>query len=354
VAEGNLARLDDLEQKLVRQLAEALGVGSQAVEEARHPIHTPLLAAQEKLALGRLAFVHGSYEHAAELGAEALELDPEYPEAMGFVGVCYARMGQYDDAERQHRRQEVFGSQWHDDRLRVEALANLGVMYYFRSDYDAAGKHYAEAARLAGSLGLRVEQAQIWNNLGFVLFRQGRPAEAERAFLSAIEIHRAYGGLAFLANPYNGMGNVQVEQGRFDEGRWYYQHALVIATEMGDRATIGSTHMHLGRCAASQQRFTEAKDEFTMALNAFEETRFSTALARAYEYMTDINLQLGDYDEAICCADKRVSLARQHANARMEAAAWMQKAESLKRAGRTEEAAACLALGQSAAAAASA
>ena len=85
-----------------------------------------------------------------------------------------------------------------------------------------------------------------------------------------------------------------------------------------------------------------------MALNALEETRFWNGLARAYEYIAEMHLQLGNYDESVRCADKRIELARQHSNVRMESAAWMQKAEALERAGRTDEAAACVARGRKA------
>ena len=83
-----------------------------------------------------------------------------------------------------------------------------------------------------------------------------------------------------------------------------------------------------------------------MALNALEETRFWNGLARAYEYVADMHMQLGNYDEAIRCADQRIKLARQHSNLRMESAAWLQKAEAFQSAGRTEEATACRTRGQ--------
>jgi tetratricopeptide (TPR) repeat protein len=99
--------------------------------------------------------------------------------------------------------------------------------------------------------------------------------------------------------------------------------------------------MHLGRCAALDKRFADAKHEFTMALNALEETRFWNGLARAYEYVADMHLQLGNHEEALRCADQRIKLARQHSNVRMESAAWLQKAEALESAGRADEAAVC-------------
>ncbi len=345
--EGGLADLGELEKNLVSRLVRVLNLGV-ARQEAPHPGHTSVLAAREKLVLGRQEFLRGNYEQAIALAQEAVSLDPLFAEAIGFIGVCYARVGNYEAAAAQHHRQEALAEEWDDGRLETEALANLGVMHYFRGDYEAAQSHYERAAARAGQLGLAVEEAQICNNLGFVLLRRGLLGEAEHAFHRAIETHRTYGGLTSLIGPYNGMGNVLVEQKRYGEARAYYRRALALAEEVGDRTSVGTTHMHLGRCAAVEERFAEAKHEFTMSLNALEETRFWNGLARAYEYIAEMNLQLGDFDEAIRCADKRIELARQHTNARLEQAAWTQKAESLQRAGRAAEAAACLAKGRDA------
>ncbi len=345
--EGRLSDLTGLEQELLRRLAAGLGIALRAGEAPAAP-RRPALAAREKLVLARRAYLGGVYDRAIALAREAVELDPQFAEAIGLIGVCCGRLGRYEEAAEHHRRQEALAEELGDGRLRIEALANLGVMYYFRGDYEAAEPHYARAAEAARELGLAVEEAQICNNLGFVLFRRGRLAEAEGAFLRAIETHRAYGGLTALIGPYSGLGNVLVEQGRYAEARTYYRRALALAEEIGDRTIVGTTHMHLGRCAALEERFAEAKHEFTMALNALEETRFWNGLARAYEYIADLHMQLGNHDEVIRCADKRIELARQHSNLRIESAAWMQKAESLKRAGRAEEAAACLARGSSA------
>ncbi len=335
--DGALTDLPSLERTLFDGISLKLSLGAKS---ARRPVAVPL-SARENFVLARQAYLRGEYEHAISLGEEAIAQAPDFAEAIGFVGVCLARLGRYEEAESHHRRQQALADEWGDQRHHVESRANLGAMNYFRGQYDAAEAHYRDAGRVADELGLAAESAQICNNLGFVLYRLGRLGEAEQSFLRAIETHRTYGGLALLVGPYNGMGNVLAEQRRYEEARTYYRRALALATEIGDRTSVGTTHMHLGRCAALEGCFADAKHEFTMALNALEETRFWNGLARAYEYVAEMHLQLGNVDEAIRCADKRIELARQHQNVRMEAAAWLQKAEALKRAARVDEAAAC-------------
>jgi tetratricopeptide (TPR) repeat protein len=335
--EGPLAQLADLERALLETVRNALGA-SQTTGKSRS---TVTLEAREKFTRGRQAFLQGAYDEAIALGEKALQQAPEYGDAISLLGVCLARLGRYEEAEARHRAQQDLAHRDGDERREIEALANLGVMKYYRGEYAAAESLYARAAELAERLGLATEHAQICNNLGFALFRSGRLAEAEQAYLKAIETHRAYGGLTSLVGPYSGMGNVLAEQQRYGEARAYYERALALATETGDRTSVGTTHMHIGRCAVHEARFADAKHEFTMALNALEETRFWNGLARAYEYIAEMHVQLGDFAEAARCADKRIELARQHANVRMEAAAWLQKADALARAGQGDEAAAC-------------
>lgn len=335
--EGPLTDLAAIEAELFERLTRRLNLTAGDVR-AVAALRTAPLPAREALILARQAYLKGDYEGGIGLAQEALTLDPEFAEALGCIGICNARLGRYDEAAAQHLRQEEAARQWGDARLQIEAWANLGAMNYFRGVYEEAQTHFARAARMARDIGLKVEGAQIFNNLGFVLFRLGRLAEAEEAFLAAIDTHRAYGGLTSLVGPYNGVGNVLVEQGRYAEARDYYRRALALADEIGDRVSVATTRLHLGRAAALEKKVAEAQLEFTIALGALEETGFWSGLARAYEYIADLNIGLGDAEDALRCIERRIQLARQHKNPKTEAAAWQQRAGALERAGRMAEA----------------
>ncbi len=327
---GSLGSLGQLEERLVASVLEAIGRKPAGPLDAGP---SALLAAQRSFASAKRAFLRGDYEQALRLGTEALEQDPSFGDALGLVGVACARMGRYEQAVEYHRRHLALAERNGDARMRVEALANLGAMHYFRGQFEAAHDYLAEAADEADRLGLTSEPAQIRNNLGFVLFQLGRPAEAERAFRAAIETHRAYGALVSLIGPYNGLGHVLLAQQRYDEARGYFRRALSLAEESEDRVNVGVAHMNLGYCATLQGRFDEAKHELAVALNVLEATHFWNGLARVYEYMAELNMKLGNFEQAACCAEQRLRLARRHANRRMEEAAGRQKAEALRQAG---------------------
>jgi serine/threonine-protein kinase len=338
---GGLADLIGLEDALLQRVVEALRLGAGGVPAVVTRVRP--IGAQEAFFSGKRAYFRGDYEQAIELARRAVALDPEFAEAIGFMGVCLSKMGRYEEALELHNRQAEIGQTRDDPREIVEARSNIGAMHYFRGEYALAHDSFARAAATAEKHGLSTELAKIANNLGFVLFHLGRPEEAQAAYLRAIATHRAHGALTSLIGPYNGMGNILGGQGRHEEAAEYYRRALALAEESDDRVNAGICHMYLGRFALAQGRTGDAKHELALSLNILEETRFWNGLARVYESMADMNLHLKNSTEARRCADKRIELARLHSNRRMEAAAWKQKAAACNLAGCRAEAAACLA-----------
>lgn len=338
---GPLPSLGDVEADLLGEIVDLLGLSGLTAPTTSRSGGRPA-AAEERLVSSKRAYLRGDYETARRLAAEAFELDPEYGEAIGFVGVCAARMGDYEAAWEYNRRQQELATRTGDERLSVEAYSNLGTMHYFRGDYSAANESLTRAVQLADRLGVTTDAALIRNNLGFVLLELGRQAEAEEMFRRAIETHKRYGALVSLIGPYNGIGHVLREQGRYDEAREHFGRALALARESDDYVNMGVAYMNMGRCALLAGRAAEAKTELAIALNILEQTSFWNGLARVYEHMAELNLKLANWDEAIRCAEMRIELAQRHSNVRMEAEARRQKAEALQQAGRSAEARACM------------
>jgi len=340
---GKLSGLADLESELVGRLTPMLGFTRTDPTPDARARDGNTLAAEERFFTAKQAFLRGAYEAAMQLGKEAIGIDPSFGDALGFVGACCSRVGRYDEAAEYNRQQQLLAARESDERLKVQAHANTGSMHYFRGEYEAAHNCLVRAARVAEGLGLTTELAQIRNNLGFVLLQLDRQAEAVSTFLRAVETLKRYGALVALVGPYNGMGHVLRVQKRYQEARRYFSRALALAQESDDNVNMGIAYMNLGHCALLQGRLVDAKHELAVALNILEQTSFWNGLARVYEYMADLNLRLSNCPEAIGCAERRIELARRHSNLRMESAAWRQKAEALKLAGRAAEAETCLA-----------
>ncbi|MCA9242546.1 MAG: tetratricopeptide repeat protein [Phycisphaerales bacterium] len=333
---GSLSDLARLEAMICEQVADALRLD--AAQEADAEPRRISVAATQRFFEAKRAFLRGDYEKALALGEKAVEEDAQFGEAIGFMGVCCTRMGRYEEATRHNDRQRALAEVAGDTRLRVESLANLGSMHYFRGDHEAAAAALQQAARIAEAEGLESELALIRNNLGFALMQIGRRDEAKQAFMAAIDTHKAHGAVVSLIGPYNGVGHVLQAQGRYDEARMYFRKALALAQESEDVVNTGVAFMNLGQCALMRDRLADAKHELAVALNLLEGTTFWNGLARVYEYMADLNLKLENDREAARCAQRRIELAERHANRSMLSEAWRQKAEALRRMGEEQAA----------------
>ena len=338
-----VGRLDDL-FALEDQIATAV-VGLVSAELAPTSLPggtTDNLAATEKLTRAKRAFADGNYREAIQLAQEAAQADPAYLDPISVIGVCYARLGEYDRAAEFHQREEDLARSLNNQPRLAEAYGNLGVMYYYQGEYALAHEFLDKAKAIATELNLASDAAKYYGNLGFVLIRLNRYAEAEHAFAQTIEISRRFGDLVSLVWPYNGMGSVLLKQERTCEAQEYYRRALVLAQEVGDRVNVGISHMNLGRCACLMQQLDEAQTRFDEALATFAATDFWNGRALTYEHLADMYVLTGHLERALGCTDQRIQLAHQHRNHHMEAEAWEQKAKVYELLHRSDEALQCL------------
>jgi tetratricopeptide (TPR) repeat protein len=314
---GQLTKLVELEEDLYRFAAQAIGVEGSAVPDA--PASGRSAELEAKFFAAKQAFQRGDYEVAMQRAKSAHESAPQDGDILGLIGICYARMGQYDEAVSYHERQHALAVSANDARQRVEAHANLGSMYYFKGEFPAADRWLTQAADAAESHGYETELALIRNNLGYVRLQLGRLESAEEAYQTAIRIHRRHGALTQLIGPYNGIGHILLKRERYEEARSYFQRALSLSQQSSDQVNMGVAYMNLGYCAVELGELQSAKHELAIALNVLEYTTFWNGLARVYDYMVRLNTRLNHWTEALRCAEQRITLAKRHKNEKIEA-----------------------------------
>jgi len=303
---------------------------------------TRSLQANQRYITGRRLFANGQYEEALRLAAEALQIDPEYAEPVGFIGACYSRLGQYRSALEYHARHQFIARQHRDPYRMAEALSNLGVMYYYMGEYHLALEYMERAATLECDLGTHSVLAKNCNNMGYVLTRLKRLDEARDAFLRSIELNKGIGDLVSLISPYNGMGGISLRMGGLDEAHDYYSRALNLAVELGDRVNVGVSRINLGRCACLLKQYERGRRELLLALSTLEDTSHWNAQATAHQYLGELFVATDSPSQALPHADKSIELAERHQNRRMQVKGWELKARAHHKADDRQAALECL------------
>ncbi len=117
---------------------------------------------------------NGEYRRAIELYTQALELIPEFPEAVLQLGNAYRSIGNADAAETAYRRAVVLRDDW------TLAKSSLGALLVTRERYSEAEPLLAEA------LKLDQQNFQAWASLAELRLKTAAPQEIRQHLLDEI------------------------------------------------------------------------------------------------------------------------------------------------------------------------
>lgn len=174
----------------------------------------------------------------SESSREALELS--VPEALALAVRCQ-RTGDLDAAER------LYAAVLDLMPEHPDALHFLGVLAHQRGQSDRGVELIRRAlARAPGSAGML-------NNLGNILYEADQFEEAEAAYLQALEVCPD-------AGTFNNLGATRRMQGRFEEARAAYERALELDSKHG------RAHHNLGNLLASRGCIRDAVQHYCIAL----------------------------------------------------------------------------------------
>jgi tetratricopeptide (TPR) repeat protein len=330
-----------LQAVVAEQVIEALGY---AARPPNKPEDRPRLGREVRklYTAAHRAFAAGQYEQSVGHCRAGLEKAPASVELLSLMGVTLARLAAYDEAVVCHRRLEKIARDANDPYRLVESTGNLGVIYYYKGEIALAYELLQRAGEMAAELNLLPLLARTCNNIGFVLTRMERLAEADAAFEESIRIKLQLGATAALVSPYNGRGRIALNLGRYHDASGFYRQALRWAEELNDRVNIGICRTNIGRCYLHTQQFEQAESYLSQAVACLSSTQFWNGIAMAYEQLAELCLTRGRPDDAFEYIEKCVDLARRHDNRLLEAAAWEQKARAYELADRKDEAMECM------------
>ncbi len=143
----------------------------------------------------------GRLQDAIQATERAAQLDPKYVLAHANLVSLYGRAGNFQKAEEHYRAVLALNP----DQF-PKAHYDYGVLLMSKEQFPAAETAFRRALQIDPSY------AQARNNLGYVLERQGRQAEAVAEYRKSIE------GLPGFRQAHFNLGRILVNQGKYQEG----------------------------------------------------------------------------------------------------------------------------------------
>lgn len=174
-----------------------------------------------------------------------LEVCPDLPDALQFLGVLRHQHGASDEAVELIRKSIALAPE------RANYLNNLGNVLFETQRWQEAADAYERAIALAGGAN-----ADVWNNLGVVRRALGRTSDAARAYEQAIEVDPRH------ADAYHNMGNLLTGIGRIKESVEFFCTSITLRPKHPEtKRLLGLAYANLGRMEEARQVYREWLDE---------------------------------------------------------------------------------------------
>jgi tetratricopeptide (TPR) repeat protein len=202
--------------------------------------------------LGLLLYNQGRMEEAMEHYHKAIQINPNYSDALNNLGNALAAKGRFDEAIENYRKAIQIKPN------NSEALDNLGTALAAKGQSDEAIENFCKAIQIDPN------NSEALDNLGVALAARGRFDEAIKNYYKAIQIDPNNSEAR-----YN-LGNALAAKGRFDEAIENYRRAIQI--NPNDCEVLNN----LGIALAAQGRFDEAIKNYHKAIQI--NPNFSEAL----------------------------------------------------------------------------
>ncbi|NCA86506.1 MAG: tetratricopeptide repeat protein [Clostridia bacterium] len=234
--------------------------------------------------------------------------------------------------------------------LELRALIELGIEYFYRSDYNLALEYYFAAAEVAIALNDVSHLSECYGEIGIVYKNQGRYDEALDFQTKAINIaytlnepdwtaicnnnigniYKAKGfySLAIdyylkalntfremnqprrMANCMQSVGTLFLEQQNHQKALEYYQQALEISLETGDRIRQINLKMSIGNTLAEMGQTKLAKKNYFEVLQIYDSTGYLHGIDDCYKLLGLAYLDEQNADSAALFFDKALTISK--------------------------------------------
>jgi tetratricopeptide (TPR) repeat protein len=240
-------RVDD--HDITARTLKSLGVVNMALanyEKAQNYLNEALVLAQQndnasvacdietrlgwlERALGRFEESRRRTEHALTLATESHQI----AELKLSLGVLDFFKGNYEEAKAHDEEGLRYAEEAQDKRLQCALNQALGGVQIELQNFEAAETHLMKSLHLAVDIAQRWYTSVIWKEIGELKLKQGYPNSASDAFKKALDLAREVNSPELMGLAIYGLARVAAVQNNDAEARLQGQNCLNIFQWMG-------------------------------------------------------------------------------------------------------------------------
>jgi tetratricopeptide (TPR) repeat protein len=307
--DGTLDEIFTLQDKVVESLLANVDAKMTQEERLAIEVFTPKNKKAYELYAQGLEIANTNPKKALDLFLQALKLEPDYLDAMNWIGIQYNRLNQVQDSLSYHKKRmktlEEKNLAKHDTY--ATTLNNIGLVYASQDKYEEALDYLYQSIKIKSD-------AFILTNIGSLYNYQRKYDEALKYYFQSKKIEEDH-GLVKTANyavTMNNIGTVYNSQNKYEEALGYHLKSKKIWEDIGLVKTEGNaSNLHnLGRVYQDQKKYEEALDYYFQSKKVKEDI----GLGKTSDYAATLDrigllfLSQGQYVEALkyCLQSKKI------------------------------------------------
>lgn len=182
--------------------------------------------------------------------------------------------------------------------LKMRALIEFGIEYFFKSEYDEALEYYFRAADVAGEINDGPHLSECWGEIGILYKNQGEYDLALEYQQKAIAIAKTTDEDDWVAICNTNIGNIYKAKGYLTIAQDYYMKALKTFDEFQQYRRVTACYMSIGDMYFEQKNLEKALEYFQNSLNLSYKTGDRVRESNILLAIGNIHIETGDYSLA--------------------------------------------------------
>ena len=195
------------------------------------------------------------------------------------------------------------------DSLVAKCYYLLGVSEYYQSHFYLAQRYYQQALQTNFGRQPNPLQESCWNNLGIVLDKQNKLAEALSAYNKSLAIAEQRDDSMSIVQSWINIGLLQSKTNQYQEAIALTKRALAFADSKRDTVNMGLCLQNLGKFYFEIKEYSESDRYTQQAIALFSRDDDRYYLTKLLINLATQQLTRKDWDNSKRTADKAMRIA---------------------------------------------
>lgn len=246
------------------------------------------------------------YEFNHKIGFDIGKID-----ALEQIGYLYFRMGKYPMALAAYNKALKLSNNSHNQLSSADILLKTGFLYHENEDIIKALYYYEKCLKIYKELEDGFGVSAVFNEYGSIYKAKGEYKKSLKYYLESIAVNNKYNDELGNTTMYHNIGDLYLIQDNFLNAIEYFQKSLDLSRQTNDQMGIASALSGIANVHAKTGDFESALKQLKECLLINEKIGYTLGSSNILIDMGDIYIEQGKHKKSISYFQKGFELAKQ-------------------------------------------